>query len=107
VSETAISKAIREAVENVCGVPCFRVNSGGRIGRVKLAPSGTPDIYTHLGWLEVKRPGEELSEKQEAWHSKAKEFGVRVATVRSVQEAVATVSRWKAAREFERANGWI
>jgi hypothetical protein len=56
---------------------------------------GQPDLWTHLGWLEVKLPGEELNPDQEKWFAKAKRFNVRTAVVHSVREACAIVNGWR------------
>lgn len=60
---------------------------------------GQPDLcLPALGWLEVKRPGEHLSPDQLKWHAKAREHGVRVATVTSHDEAVAMARAWQSER---------
>ena len=108
MSETDISRDIRKAIEAI-GVPVERVQTGMvrvRGGWMHLANDGTPDLWTPLGWLEVKRPGEEPDPEQKQWHARAEAWGVRVAVVTSVREAVDVVMRWKANREHERSMGW-
>ena len=99
--ETALSRAIRKALHD-CGYPTLRINSGGRQGRVQLAPAGTPDILVlrpYL-WLEVKRPGKPLSPSQVAWHEWANQQGIPVAVVSSEGEAVKAA--WGACRRASR-----
>lgn len=95
--ETKLSKSIQDALKRL-KFWCIRVQCGivplGRGRFMHLAESGTPDIWTPFGWLEVKDKSE-LSPAQIAWHDKAKEHNVRVAVVRSPQEAIDTVIKWK------------
>lgn len=95
MSETELQASILKALTQA-GYWAFRVNSGGRIGRTKLAPAGTPDIclVSPAGWLEVKLPGEGLNPKQKDWHAKAQCKGVRVTTVDSVAAALASAGDW-------------
>ena len=62
---------------------------------MRLASSGTPDLWWayrgHSGWLEVKTTAGELSHEQERWHSRARQQGVRVYIVRSVEQAIRVV----------------
>jgi hypothetical protein len=68
-----------------------------RSRRVKRGPEpGTPDLQVVLrggvtAWLEVKLPGEELSESQVHWHVAAIRLGHRVHVVRSTSEALRAV----------------
>lgn len=106
--ETKIQRSIVETIEAL-GVPCERVQAGQhkvRGGYMHCASNGTPDLWTALGWIEVKKPGEDLSEDQRKWHEAAKRFGVRVAVVHSVQDAVLVVKSWLAELNHERAMGW-
>jgi len=102
-TETAISRSIRRALA-AKGCRCIRIQSGilrvqsGSAGRsyfVHCAEPGTPDllviragVYT---WLEVKRPGEEPTPEQCAWHLWARKQGLRVAVVHSIAEALRAV----------------
>lgn len=73
------------------GVSNKRGRSGTRSGE-----DGMPDLHMPgLGWFEVKLPGEELGAKQCEWHAKAARHGVRVATVRSVLEALTLAKLWQ------------
>jgi hypothetical protein len=99
MSETALSRSIRLAL-SVAGFWCIRIGSlkvkkGKRM--IRSGEPGVPDLMVQspFGWLEVKRPGEELSDDQKTWHAKAARAGVRVAVVRSVREAVEIVSLWR------------
>lgn len=97
MSETKLQKSIVDELEKF-GFWAWRVNAGTRAsGRIKLAPVGTPDIcvVSPSGWIEVKLPGNDLSDDQREWHARAKRFGVRVTTVWSVGEAVTVVNAWR------------
>ena len=98
---TKLSKAIDKALKK-CGFMVERVQTGEhrvRGGYLRCASNGTPDrVVVGLGWIEIKRPGEKLSDDQEDWHRRAIARGARVAVVRSVQEAVETVVEWRASR---------
>jgi hypothetical protein len=56
---------------------------------------GQPDIWTHLGWIECKLPGEDLDPDQVKWFAKAKIHGVRAAVAHSVVEACSIANRWR------------
>lgn len=104
--ETSLSKAIQDALKAM-GVWTIRINSGGRSGRVRLAPAGTPDLYAiGYGFIEIKRPGQRLTPEQVNWHARAREHGERVAVVHSVGEAWLLVSDWQTEREHAKAMGW-
>ncbi len=71
-----------------------------------LASKGTPDSLVMglrkavcgcalWGWLETKTPVGKLNEHQVLWHAWAKDAGINVAVVRSAQEALAAVEKWK------------
>lgn len=108
MTETQLSRDIRRALET-CGVWVIRTQVVGRNGARACATGerGMPDLcLPGFGWIEVKVGGGKLSADQIAWHSKAARYGVRVATVRSVSEAIKVVSAWKAEREHARAMGW-
>jgi hypothetical protein len=59
---------------------------------LRLAPEGFPDLLV-VGHclLEVKADGGELSDAQKRMHGSIRRVGGRVATVRSVAEALAAV----------------
>jgi hypothetical protein len=95
--ETALQGGIIRGLTAV-GVWCFRVPAGSiRHGSryIQMCPKGTPDVWTELGWLEVKVPGGKRSIDQVAWHERAERASIRVATVSSVAEAVAVVLAWR------------
>jgi hypothetical protein len=99
--EADVQSEILDALGRI-GVWAFRVNSGGRVGRVRLAPRGTPDICVvdPPGWIEVKRPGRyqsnpETKKAQEQWRTRALERGVRLVQVQSVREAIDAVVKWR------------
>lgn len=99
MSETASSRAIRKALEDV-GCIVIRVQAGtiflpGRT--MHLAAKGTPDMVVldqrgRTTWLESKTPSNGLSPEQKRWHERARRMGHRVATVRNSTEA------WEAVR---------
>lgn len=65
---------------------------GGRFVRLGGKP-GFPDLFV-VGLavhLEVKRPGQDLTDDQKLWHADAKRRGAHVFTVYSVEEAFAAV----------------
>jgi hypothetical protein len=105
VSETDLSRSIRNALQ-AKGCKVIRIQSGvvhvaaRKPGQPKYymhcAPIGTPDllvirepaIYT---WLEVKTEDGKLNRYQQDWHEWATSSGIRVATVRSISEAISAV----------------
>ncbi len=98
MSETDIQRAILDALLAI-GAFAFRVQAGKvkvRGGWMQLSTPGTPDIYVLVPphgrslWLEVKTAKGEERESQLAWHTKARQRGAAVETVRSPEEAVAT-----------------
>ena len=111
MSETKLSRAIQDALAKL-GVWCIRIQTGKvqllHGGWMQLAEEGTPDLcLPALGsWLEVKTGGGKLKKTQVAWHSKAAKYGVRVAVVRSVGEALAIVGVWQREMMHEKAMGW-
>jgi len=106
VSETALSKAIRTALEQR-GLWVIRVQSGvipavykGRRRHIHCAEPGTPDLFVvdRGVWLEVKPARGKLRPEQRAWHEKAARCFVRVVVVRSVREALAALGLLPAVR---------
>jgi hypothetical protein len=104
--ETALTRSILDALALVRGwVLVMRANSGRvrteRGGLVQLAPTGTADILGCLApggrliGLEVKTPTGRVTPAQVAWAERIRNVGGFVATVRSVPEALAAVSRAK------------
>jgi VRR-NUC domain. len=109
MSETALSKAIREALD-ARGVWSERVQSGSwcAIKRngvrtyehwIHGAQAGTPDLVLPAlsAWLEIKQPGKKPNADQLRWHKAAQRAGVRVAVVDSVKLALAVVRAWEQA----------
>jgi hypothetical protein len=97
-TETELSKDIRNTLTKM-GVWCIRIASGTiNVGKrwIRMSEPGTPDIsLPGLGaWLEVKTKTGKISDVQKAWHLKAAENRVKVATVRSVEESVEKVKGW-------------
>ncbi len=95
MSEAKIQKSILKALE-LQGYWAFRVNSGQKDQRQRGAPAGTPDICVVYppGWLEVKQKGGALSGSQQAWHQRAYDYELNIATVTSATNAVHIVREW-------------
>ncbi len=103
MSETELQRAIKEALEGM-GVWVVRTASAGKRSSrgVKTGEPGIPDLHLvslypandESGWLEVKLPGEDLSEDQIKWHARAQARGIRVETVFSVSQAVQVARLW-------------
>lgn len=60
---------------------------------------GFPDLVCiasqgRVGFMEVKREGEKLSEAQNHWAGALEFLGHNIATVRSVEDAAETLQRW-------------
>jgi len=106
VSETDISRAIRQALE-LRGFIVERIQAGsiplmyGTTERwVHCASKGAPDLWCSVAggaFIEVKQPGKKLSIDQQEWHKRAAKHGVRVACISSVKEALAQVRIWEQA----------
>jgi hypothetical protein len=99
MSETDLSRRIREALRQL-GCWVVRQQSSGRRGVRSVASGepGLPDIQVLApvhGFIEVKVPGGRLNANQELWHARARNAGLRVAVVHSVDEAVDVVMVWK------------
>lgn len=96
--ETSISRAIAKAVADL-GFKVLRLHSGKvkvRGGYMRHNERGTPDRCVLLSggsvvFLEVKKPGGKVREKQAQWHRDVARWGHRVAVVDSVGDAVAAV----------------
>jgi hypothetical protein len=89
------------------GIPCERIQAG-RVGRVRMAKKGTPDLVTPLGFLEVKRPekGDKPKPHQLKWHEEWRRWGARVAVVHGIEEALEQIREWRNGELFDRAMGW-
>lgn len=104
MTETDLSRSIRKALAQL-GVWCIRVQAGtiplsiaGGARYIHGAEPGTPDLcLPALGWLEVKAAKGKLAPSQAVWHARAAREGVRVAVVRSVEQAVRVVRGWQGA----------
>lgn len=99
MSETALQKAIVAALRAAgvwvirTGITRKRGASGTQSGEL-----GMPDLWTPLGWIEVKLPGEGLRVEQAEWHAKAFRHGVNVGVATSARGAIELVMGWKKAR---------
>lgn len=93
-SETAIQAAGIELLEEN-GFRSERINCGRSRGFhggiLHHARKGTPDtlLVWPYGWIEFKRPGEELNDDQKDWHAWAAENGVPHTVAHSPEEALA------------------
>lgn len=97
MNETHLSRSIQRALR-MAGFWVIRLQSSGRRGSRTMANGepGLPDLYLPgLGHIEVKRPGQALSENQLKWHARAKSSGVRVWTVDSAAEALRVAVEWR------------
>jgi hypothetical protein len=98
MSETDLSAAIRGALE-ANNFWIIRMQVSGRRGRRSIASGerGMPDLHLPAlnGWLEVKTKDGKVSPDQKAWHFRAQRSGVKVAVVRSVQEALRVAIVWR------------
>jgi hypothetical protein len=97
MSETAISKTIRDAL-NAAGYWVIRLQASGRHGARSVASGepGLPDLYLPgLGHIEVKTKGGTLSSAQKDWHARAARKGVNVGVARSAKEALELVKAWR------------
>jgi len=92
-SETAIQSAGIELLETH-GFRAERINCGRSRGFhggiLHHARKGTPDtlVVWPYGWIEFKRPGEELNEDQKEWHAWAEENGVPHTVAYSAEDAL-------------------
>lgn len=96
MSETDLQRAILKALAQI-GVWATRQARSKKRGykSINTGEDGQPDIWTELGWMEVKLPGNDLDPDQVAWHEKAKNRGVRVCTVWSVTDALRQAQAWR------------
>ncbi len=101
-AETELAKAIRDAL-TALGLVVWREQCGKvpvKRGYMHLAPEGTPDLVGYLPGgrllgLEIKTARGKERPAQTEWLARAKAAGCCVATVRSVEEAVAFVQAAK------------
>ena len=118
MSETELSKAIREAL-TAKGCWVIRQQSGyvpmthnGKKRVIRMGEPGTPDLLVmfspdmpqmgifgampaEFGFMEVKTQKGKLTEAQETWHERAADCGIRCRVVRSVSEALKVLSEWR------------
>lgn len=100
MSETELSKSIRSALE-VSGWWVMRLGVNQKRGArgSQSGEPGCPDLMLlgpwSFGFLEVKTATGKLSPEQTAWHARALRSGLRVATVRSVREAMRVAWEWR------------
>ncbi len=101
MAERDVLAKVLEALE-LAGVWAWRTNSG-MVGRIRLAPAGTPDIMGALSsgrmfGLEVKdvKKEHQLRASQRAWHHRAMKCNVRFAVVSSATDALDVVRSWEA-----------
>lgn len=98
-TETPIQAQIKTELERL-GYWVIRTQVKGSTGARSVATGevGMPDLWLPgLGNIEVKKPGEDPTPEQLAWHARARSVGICVGVAESVAEAV------ELAREFERA----
>jgi len=88
--ESELQTRVIEVLKLATYIP-IRVNSGGRVGRVRLAGAGTPDIIalgpgSRVLLIELKTDTGKVSEVQQAWHDKARLYGHDVWIVRNLDD---------------------
>jgi hypothetical protein len=95
MSESSLYKPISDGLAAI-GVWSIRTAVLGKRAKTTASTGepGMPDLWTELGWMEVKLPGRKLDPDQVAWHQKANKRGVRVGVVHSVVEAVDLALTW-------------
>jgi hypothetical protein len=76
-----------------------RTVTAGRLLRAEGMAPGAPDLLLigrkgRMGFLEVKAPGGRLSERQRDFHDMLLGREQLIATVWSVDEAIATIKAW-------------
>lgn len=94
------SQAMSKFAEAFQGLKIIRINSGLAKAlhggyTIQLAPEGTPDmVVPSLNlWVEMKRPGEDLTPKQLAWQAWARENNVPHVVCDAPDDLVAHVRR--------------
>lgn len=102
MSETDLSRAVQQCLK-ANGILYERVQSGrlqaaykGRVHWIHCSSVGTPDLWSELGWLEIKTQTGRLSAVQKAWHSRANKAGVPVHVVRSVSDVLHLIREHRA-----------
>ena len=90
MTETQIQKQILDYLKAI-GVVAWRSNAGRGRRNITPAPKGSPDIIGFLVGgkflgIEVKKPGEKLSEDQRKWHQYALNYGCTIIVAHSVEE---------------------
>jgi len=88
-SEADIKADLIKAL-TIAGAEVHRIQAGRR-GKMHLGGKGIPDLFVLWGvgvWIEVKRPGESLSEDQKKVHKKLTDAGHCVLVVSSVESAM-------------------
>lgn len=95
MSETELQNAIIDAYRKL-DVWVIRTARSKKRGwkSINTGEDGQPDLWTELGWVEVKLPGKDLDPDQVIWHAKAKRRGVRVGTAWSVEDAIRLARAW-------------
>lgn len=105
-SESDLSRSVQKELVKL-GAWVIRLNSGmaKRGARfIRLAEKGTPDLLVLQkgaapGFLELKTDTGTVSEDQIAWHERARSFGINIAVVTSVKQAIETVKSWVSDKE--------
>ena len=99
MSETQLQNAIVGALEAIDVWVIRQARSKKRGWKsINTGEDGQPDLWTELGWMEVKLPGKDLDPDQVAWHAKAERRGVRATTVWSIEDAIRAALFWRSLR---------
>lgn len=84
----------------LAGCTVWRQNAGKARRNIRLAPAGTPDIIgyaqdgTFIG-VEIKGPGDKLSNEQLEWMGRASYHGCHVMVVENAADLERLANAWK------------
>lgn len=103
MNETAVQKRIVDDLTKM-GVWVVRTAVSAKRSKntARTGETGLPDLHvvsasptsSVSGWIEVKKPGEDLSPGQVIWHAKARRRGINVGVATNSTEALNLVSLW-------------
>lgn len=92
MTETEIQASIMAAARAM-GYKAYRLNAGGRRGRIRLLEPGTPDVLVLMRggrtlFVEIKRAGEDPTDVQKERHRELRELGHAVTVARAVEDFI-------------------
>lgn len=98
MTESQIQKQIIDYIRLLNGL-VFRMNAGSTKHNVKLAPKGTPDLFTVTPfgayWIEVKTATGKLRKSQVAMIKKLRDMGQIVIVARSLEDVKGEINDTK------------